>query len=89
MVIVGASFDPPAENQAWAQAQGYQYELWSDEGRELALYYGAATSPTQSAASRVTKLLDASGTLILEYSGISVGAHPAEVLQDCQKLFSP
>jgi peroxiredoxin Q/BCP len=87
VAIVGVSFDPPEENQTWAQEQGYLYELWTDEGRELALYYGAATTPTQGAASRVTQLLDASGTLILEYAGVSVGAHPGEVLQDCQALF--
>lgn len=87
MRIIGASFDSPEENQTWAVEESYEYELWSDEARELALYYGAATTATQGAASRVTKLLDASGTLILEYAGVSVGAHPGEVLQDCQAIF--
>lgn len=85
--IVGVSFDPPAENQAWAIDEGFQFELWSDTGRELALYYGAATSPAQGAASRVTKILDANGTLVLEYTVSAVGTHPAEVLEDCRVLF--
>jgi peroxiredoxin len=88
--IVGVSFDSPAANLAWAQAEGFPYELWSDESRELAEYYSAVRSPTQGFCDRVTKLLDCEGVLQLEYvSGISVGAHPAEVLADCEALFGP
>ena len=88
MRIVGVSFDSPAENLAWAEAESFPYELWSDENRELAEYYSAVRSPTQSTCDRVTKLLDCEAVLQLEYvGGISVGAHPAEVLEDCQALF--
>jgi hypothetical protein len=38
-------------------------------------------------ASRVTKILDASGTLVLEYEVSSIGTHPAQVLEDCIALF--
>jgi peroxiredoxin Q/BCP len=85
--IVGASFDPPEENLAWAEQEGFQYELWSDLERDLALYYGAAATDTQPSASRLTFLLDADGTLILEYSSISTQTHPSEVLEDCQAIF--
>ncbi len=87
MQIIGISFDPADENQAWAIQEGFQYELWSDLGRELALYYGAATTETQNSASRKTFLLDAEGTLVLEYPSVSAGTHPAEVLEDCELLF--
>ena len=84
------SFDPPEENQAWAEDQGFPYELWSDVDRTLAGHFGAIRSPTQTWPDRVTKILDCEGVLQLEYvGGISVGAHPAEVLADCEELFGP
>jgi thioredoxin-dependent peroxiredoxin len=83
------SFDPPEENLAWAQQEGFQYELWTDEGRELGLYYGAADSPTDGSASRITKVMDENGVLVLEYLAVSASLNPAEVLEDMQVLFGP
>jgi peroxiredoxin len=86
--IVAVGFDSPEDNQAWAQDEGYLYEIWTDDERTLATTYGAVSSPTQSFPSRVTMLLDADGGLLLEYvEDIAVGTHPAEVLSDCQALF--
>jgi peroxiredoxin Q/BCP len=88
--IVGVSFDSPEENQSWALEEGFQFELWSDDDRELALYYGAAASAGALAASRITMLLDDGGAQLLEYTeSINVGTHPAQVLADCQELFGP
>ncbi len=88
MRIVGVSFDAPDTNQAWAVDEGFQYDLWTDESRALAVHYGAATSTTQRFANRVTKVLDADGALVLEYtSNLVVGAHPQQVLDDCEALF--
>ncbi len=84
---MGASFDSPADNAAWKADQGFAYELWSDLDRELALHYGAASSASQSMASRVTRILDEEGTLVLEYTVLNVSAHPQQVLEDCQQLF--
>lgn len=82
------SFDTPQDNAGFIQAEGFQYALWSDLERELALVYGAADSADQARADRRTVLLDAQGAAILRYSpGLSVGAHPQEVLEDCQALF--
>ena len=89
MQIIGVSFDTPTKNEAWAEDEGFQFDLWSDTDRTLALYYGAATSATQGSASRLTKILDANGFLILEYKVSSVGTHPEQVLEDCQALFGP
>ena len=56
--------------------------------RTLATTYEAVSSETQSFPSRVTKLLDADGILILEYvDDIVVGTHPGQVLADCQAIF--
>ena len=88
VVIVGASFDSPAANQAFAEAEGFLYELWTDGDRTLALTYGAASSASASFASRRTVLLDDNGDLLLEYNvGSAIATHPAQVLEDCELIF--
>ena len=87
VTIIGVSFDDPSENLAWAEEEGFQFELWTDTDRTLALTYGAATTAAQSIASRKTVILDASGNWVLEYPVVNVGTSPSEVLEDCQKLF--
>ena len=89
MQIVGVSFDPVDENQAWALEEGFQFELWSDLNRDLGLHYGAASSPTDGAADRISFLLDADGAVLLEYRSVSTGTHPGQVLEDCEALFGP
>ncbi len=78
------SFDTPSSNAAFAQNQGFQYELWSDTQKTLAKYYGANGVMPQ----RVTRLLDAEGTLIVSYAvGGGINNHPQSVLEDCQAIF--
>lgn len=81
------SFDSPEVNQGWAIDEGFSYELWSDTDKTLALTYGAARNEAQFAASRVTRLLDADGVLLLEYDEVSAGTNPRQVLEDCEALF--
>ena len=87
--IVGVSTASPGDLQAWAEDEGFQYELWQDDSRgSLASRYGADGG--FFGYDRVTVLLDAEGRLILEYnevSDFSPGRHPAEVLSDCQQIF--
>ena len=85
--IVGVSFDSPSRNSAWAEDEGFQFELWTDEDRTLAVTYGAANSTSARFADRVTVLLDADGNQLLEYEVSSIGTHPADVLEDCEALF--
>ncbi len=78
------SFDAPAANATFATNNNFQYELWSDTSKTLAQYYGAGGAMPQ----RVTRLLDAEGTLIVSYVvGMGIGAHPQAVLEDCQAIF--
>jgi peroxiredoxin len=81
------SFDSPSANQAFADAEGFTFELWTDDDRTLALYYGAIDSPSASYANRVTRILDAEGVLLVEYDDVSFGTNPQEVLEDCEQLF--
>ena len=70
------SFDEPEVNEEWAEDEGFSFELWTDDDRTLALTYGAARSADQATASRKTMILDATGTLVLEYESVGVGAGP-------------
>ncbi len=81
------SFDAPGANQAWAEDQEFQFELWTDDERTLALAYGAASSVSASFPQRLTVVLDASGDCILTYNvGAGLATHPGMVLEDLQTL---
>ena len=86
---MAAGFSTPTQTEAWAEAEGFQYEVWTDDDKTLALTYGAAATPSQNHAYRMTFLLDADGNLLLTYGNVNsdLGEHPAHVLSDCQQLF--
>ena len=84
---MGVGWNDPDTNQNWAEEEGFQFEVWTDDDQALSLYYDAAESGDWF-PSRVTKLLDSNGTLILEYvDSVNVGTHPGQVLQDCEAIF--
>ena len=86
---MGVSYDPYTRNEDWAVDQGFQYELWTDDNRDLAVHYGAAVSAASPFPGRVSRLIGADGHVILEYPFVSTGTHPQEVLEDCELLFGP
>ena len=82
------SFSRPSKLAKWAQDQKFAYELWSDKSRVLAIHYDASSTRLAPLPSRVTRLLDNQGNVLLEYSdGLDVGTHPQDVLDDCLLLF--
>ncbi len=87
MQIVGISFDAPEVNQEFAEAEGFAYDLWTDDDKTLALTYGAISSESAAYAGRVTRLLGKDGELLLEYDQVDFGTNPQEVLEDCEQLF--
>lgn len=87
VVLVGVSFDKPSKNAQFKAADKFEFALWTDQGRELALAWGAAKSKSQYFADRVTVLLDPKGTKILEYNvSFDIAAHPGQVLSDCKAI---
>lgn len=85
---MGASFAAPATNADWIEKESFNFEVWDDDDKTLALYYGAIDKKIAPLPSRITKLLDADGKLILEYvDSINTGTHPQDVLDDCIKIF--
>ena len=89
--MIGVSFDTVAKNKKFKEVESFKFDLWSDLGRELGMYYGAAKSTTQSAASRITIVLDEHGTWRYWYSQSAIGFdfynHPLTVLKDLSALF--
>ena len=85
--IVGVGFDSPEANSAWLEAENFLFELWTDDDKALALYYGAAESTDATYPSRLTRILNSEGEMILEYNAVNVATSPAEVLSDCIILF--
>ncbi len=84
---MGVGFGPTPLNAQWVADQEYQFDVWNDLNKTLAFYYGAATPAFAFVPERLTRLLDSEGTVLLEYNNVSVGAHPEEVLSDCQAIF--
>ena len=85
---MGVGWNEPSENQSWAEDEDYEYEIWSDDDKTLALYYEAIKSEITPIPGRVTVILDEKGKLLLEYrAGTGDASHPQEVLEDCQALF--
>jgi peroxiredoxin len=86
--IVGVSFNKPAANKLFKENEEFQYPLWSDLDRELALAYGAATSPSQGTAKRITVVLAPDGTWVLVYPNVDfvLFQHVEQVLSDMTAL---
>lgn len=81
------SFDKPSKNAQFKAGDKFEFPLWTDTKRELALAWGAADSPSQLFADRVTVLLDPAGTRILHYNVVfNISTHPQEVLDDCKAI---
>ena len=89
MTIIGAGFNTPEKNLAWATKEKFPYEVWTDSDKTLALAFGAAESKDRDHPKRVTVVLDAKGEVVLRYPdiGIGLGTHPEDVLEDVRVLF--
>lgn len=81
------SFDDPSTNQA--EEEGFEYELWTDDDKTLALTYGSIASERVTVPGRITRLLDESGRVLVEYDVVTVSTSPQEVLEDCQLIWGP
>ncbi len=87
--MFGASFDTPAENKAFRDAQGFTYPLLSDVDRTVGTAYEVVRSSDHKYADypeRFSYLIDPTGSIAKTYDVTDVGGHAAEVLADLGKL---
>jgi peroxiredoxin Q/BCP len=88
-VIFGASFDTPAENDAFAAAQDFPFPLLSDVDRTVGRAYGVTRDDDDQYASfprRMSFLIDPEGTVRKVYPVTDVAGHAGAVLQDLELL---
>jgi len=81
-VILGASFDTPEDNAAFARKFSLPFPLLCDTDKSLALAYGAAADLSARSAKRVSCLIDEQGRVLRYYPQVSAREHVAEVLGD-------
>ncbi len=86
---MGASFDTPAENKSFKEAQDFAYPLLSDSDRLAANAYQVVRAPDHQYADfpqRFSYLIDPQGVIRKAYEVKDVAGHAAEVLIDLAEL---
>jgi peroxiredoxin Q/BCP len=89
VAVVGVSFDEPAANAAFVQAEGFPFRLLSDTEHTLAKKVGASTSDDQLVASRVSYLVGPDGKVQKVYGEVTPATHAGDVLSDLGATTSP
>ena len=90
-VILGASFDTPADNKAFAVAQEFPFPLLSDADQTVGRAYGvtrAGDDQYNAFPRRLSFLIDPDGVIRRIYNVADVAGHAAEVLVDIARLRS-
>ena len=84
-MIIGASFDIPADNKAFADAQGFDYPLLSDPDKVAGTAYEVVRAPDSQYANfpeRFSYLINPHGAIAKSYAVKDVATHAADVLVD-------
>ena len=80
MVPVGITFSTTDDLKRWRDEVGLASVLLSDADRSVAMAYGAADSPDQAKAKRVSILIGPDGKVIDAFTPGDAGAHAGEVI---------
>ena len=84
-VVLGVSFDSPAENKAFKEKFKFSYDLLSDVDKMASIKFGAAEL-SSSNASRVSVLIGPDGKVVKVYDKVTPAEHPEQVLADLATL---
>lgn len=79
VVILGASFDGPAANAAFAKKFDFPFALLCDTDRALGMAYGACDHPDASHAKRITYVIDDKGIIRHVLPKVDPAAHTDQV----------
>jgi peroxiredoxin len=88
-VVIGASFDTPADNKAFADAQQFGFRLLSDVDRQVGVAYEVVRPPGDQYAEfpmRIAYLIDPGGTVQRSYVVSDVAGFADSVLEDLGRL---
>jgi peroxiredoxin Q/BCP len=87
--VLGASFDTPEENKAFADAQSFNYRLLSDVDKAVGTQYEVVREPDDKLADfaqRIAYLIDPDGVIQHSYTVTDVNTFAADVLGDLERL---
>ena len=87
--VVGLSFDTPAENKEWSEAQGFQFLLLSDVDHAVGRAYEVEREPDDQYRAfplRVSYLIDGDGIIYKTFAVSGVATHASEVLDLLSEL---
>jgi len=88
-VVFGASFDTPADNKAFAEAQRFGFHLLSDVDKQVGTAYRAVRGPDEKFPDfplRISYLIDPEGVIRRAYTVTDTAGHAGEVLDDLAEL---
>lgn len=88
VTILGASYDTPAENLAFAQAQQFPFRLLSDTDHAVAAAYDATRDADDKFAGfprRYSYLIDPDGMIARAYDVTDVAHHADQVIADVER----
>jgi thioredoxin-dependent peroxiredoxin len=89
ITLIGASFDQPEDNRAFAETYGYGGTIVSDVERTVGAAYQTARPPDDPDAvfaKRRTFAIDPDGVIRKVYAVKDIEAHPGKVLDDLREL---
>lgn len=82
VTVFGVSFDEPKANAEFARQEQFPFRLLSDRDRNLAIAVGAADTPDQAVARRVSYLVGPDGKVVKAYATVNTASHASDVLSD-------
>lgn len=82
VTVLGVSFDAPAANKAFVEAESLPFRLLSDQDHKLAVAVGAADSESAYFARRISYLVGGDGKVVRAYTAVDPSTHAADVLAD-------
>ncbi len=88
-VVLGASFDTPGENKAFADAEGFPFQLLSDTDHSVGAAYEVIRPADDEYAEypkRIAYLIDPEGTIRRSYDVTDVSGFAGAVLADLAAL---
>ena len=80
--VLGISFDSVEDNRAFAEKFDFPFRLLCDVDRSVGMAYGAAASPEDGYAKRISYVIGEDGRILLAYPKVDPRAHLDQVLGD-------
>jgi peroxiredoxin Q/BCP len=79
-VVLGVSFDTPAENRAFAEKFSFNFSLLCDTTRAMGVAYGAADDAGAGSARRVGVVIDPQGKVREWLPKVDAKTYPKDVV---------